>query len=177
MARECWPIALRSSGAILVTSRRSIMAVDPAAEGIHIREFSVQAGADMMLHLVGQSPYSDDDISASFSLSERLGGLVLALAVMAAQIRTRRWNFTRFLAYYERNASKLHSDRRGIQSQYQRSLRSCWYSAFVNLSEQASVFLGVLSFTGPDNIPQELFEASVCGGPPKDLAFCATDEE
>jgi len=52
------------------------------------------------MKLIGSSTYKDEERQAAEELSERLGGLALAVVVMAMQIRHRRMQIHQFLDFY-----------------------------------------------------------------------------
>ncbi|KAJ5729079.1 Tetratricopeptide-like helical [Penicillium malachiteum] len=177
LARQCWPIAHNSHGSILATSRNSLIAFDPAAGGVQIKEFTDRQGAEMLQYFAGRSSYSDKEREAAEALSKLLGGLGLALAVMAAQVRIRRMSFQGFLGFYQRYAADLHKNGQGVKSHYRGSLHTCWVTAFENLSQNALAIQSVLAVTAPTNISQEIFEPKKRETLPKLLEFCANELE
>ena len=94
LLKLCWPIATR--GAVLVTSRRSIFSVEPAADGLEIDRFKDTDGASILLRLVSRTTYDENEIEAARQLSIELGGHALALAIMAAQIVRRTKTIANF---------------------------------------------------------------------------------
>ena len=168
--RKAWPIA--NHGAILVTSRNDIVSLDPAAGGLEIEVFQGDEGASLLTVMIGRENYSDAEKNAARKLSTRLGGLALALAVMASQIRLRRKSIAEFLSLYERHPRQLNKERRGIESYYELSLASCWSTAFESLSEQASALLGIIAYIAPDSIPEVFFKPEDSSALPPNLSFC-----
>lgn len=168
--RNSWPVA--SHGAILVTSRDDIVSIDPAAGGMEIEVFAEDDGASFIMALIGRTDYSVLEKDAARQLSARLGGLALALATMAAQIRLRRTSIGDFLIMYEKHSRKLHRERRGIEAYYEKSLVSCWQTAFGFLSEDASALLGIMSLIAPDQIPEALFKQQETSVLPLRMSFC-----
>ena len=168
--RNAWPVA--SHGAILVTSRNDIVSIDPAAGGMEIDVFSKDDGASFLMTMIGRGNYSSSEIDAARRLSARLGGLALALATMASQLRLRRKSVGDFLIMYERHSRKLHLERRGFEAYYEKSLVTCWQTAFEFLDESASALLGVIAHVAPDLIPEALFKEQDSSALPSRLSFC-----
>ncbi|TAQ87148.1 hypothetical protein B7494_g4534 [Chlorociboria aeruginascens] len=156
LAKSCWPIATR--GAVLVTSRRSIFGIEPAADGLEIDSFKDADGASILLRLVNKTTYDENEIEAARQLSIELGGHALALAVMAAQIVRRTKTIANFLELYKKHRLRLHREQLGIGTYYTGSLYTCWQTTFEELSPQARKLLGVLAFVAPDEIPEALFQ-------------------
>ncbi|KAL8966937.1 MAG: hypothetical protein Q9183_003147 [Haloplaca sp. 2 TL-2023] len=154
--RNAWPNA--SHGAILVTSRNDIVTIDPAAGGMEIESFPQGDGASFLMSLIGRQNYSREEKDAAYKLLARLGGLALALATMAAQIKLRCKSIVDFLVMYEKNSSKPHKERRGIEAYYEKSLGTCWQTAFGFLTEDAAAVMGIIALIAPDLIPEALFK-------------------
>ena len=170
LIRNAWPVA--SHGAILVTSRNDIVSIDPAAGGMEIEVFKEDDGSSFLMTLIGRESYSADERGAARQLSARLGGLPLALATMASQVRLRRKSVADFLVLYERHPRQLHKERRGIEAFYKLSLVSCWQTAFEFLGDDASVILGIVALVAPDSIPETLFKLQDSSSLPSELSFC-----
>ena len=170
LIRNAWPVC--SHGAILVTSRNDIVSIDPAAGGMEIEVFHGEDGASLLMDLVGRGSYSDSEQKAARDLSDRLGGLALALAVMASQVRLKRKSIADFLVLYEKHRNRLNKERRGIESYYDRSLTTCWSTAFESLSEEAAALLAVIVYVAPDSIPEALFKPQDPAVLPNRLVFC-----
>ena len=132
LIRNAWPVC--SHGAILVTSRNDIVSIDPAAGGMEIEVFHGDVGASLLMDLIGRGSYSVSEKEAAGKLSDRLGGLALALAVMASQVRLELKSIAEFLDLYEKHRHRLNKERRGIESSSDRSLTSCWSTASESLS-------------------------------------------
>ncbi|KAF7904612.1 hypothetical protein EAF00_001946 [Botryotinia globosa] len=107
--RNAWPVA--SHGAVLVTSRDSIVSIDPAAAGMEIRVFRDESGADLLTNLIRRAEYSEEGRHSACLLSARLGGLPLAFAAMASQIRLRGRSITDFLGLYEKHSRQLNEEK------------------------------------------------------------------
>ena len=170
LLRTAWPVA--AHGKVLVTSRNDVVSFDPAAGGLEIEVFDEHDGCKFVLSLVGRKNYSNEEQEAARNLSIRLGGLALAIAVMAAQIRLRSKSIADFLGLYRKHPQRLNRERRGVESRYNFSLQTCWQTAFESLSEEASTLLGIIAHIGPDAIPEALFHPNQSARLPQDLEFC-----
>ena len=177
LANDCWPKA--SHGSILVTARTHVVAIDPAAIGIQIGQFSETEGGALLRQRVGRYPnlesWPANEKDAAKKLSEQLGGHALALKLMAGQVRTRNKTFVEFLGFYQRNKERLHAETLGKTDKHEVSLLTCWGTAFDSLGSNASAILGVLAFIAPDDIPESLFQPGKSRSFPDALTFC--DEE
>ncbi len=173
--RNAWPVA--DSGKILVTSRNDIVSIDPAAGGIEIKVFDEEKGVEMVLQQVGRPKYDDSEIEAARQLTNRLGGLALALVVMSSQIRLKRMTIAKFVNLYEKHAAKLNKELRGVESYYKFSLATCWQTTFTYLSNNANMLLGIIAYLGSDALPEELFHPADPSVLPDDFQFCSDDWE
>lgn len=169
LVQDCWPVAVK--GSILVTSRRPIFALRPAAGGMEVGHFSDDDGATLLLRIVNKYPYDTREENAARQLSKELGGHGLALRVMAALIHLKRKSFTEFISFYLRNRENLHV-KSSIETGNTHSLRTCWHTAFEALEKEPSIILGLMSFIAPDEIPEEMFRTQISTPLPKALAFC-----
>ena len=170
LIRNVWPAA--SHGSVLVTSRKSIVSIDPAANGVETKTFPDRQGSEVILNMIGRSSYSDEEIAAARQLSARLGGLALALAIMASQIRIRGKSIADFLDLYIKYPEQLNKERRGVELYYKFSIEDCWKTTFEYLSDEAAALMGVIGFIAPDHIPMALFKQEQM---PDELRFCTDD--
>ena len=173
LVNDCFPSA--QHGAVLITSRRNLASLDlnTIEDGKQIKEFSGPEGAKILMQLVNRPLYSGEEATAAQLLSEELGGLALALGVMAAQVRRRQESFEDFLEFYKANKADLHKSKSGTKG-YQESLHTCWNMSFQQLSDHAFSVLAILSFLAPDSIPERLFQAKVAASLPL-LSFCESE--
>lgn len=171
---SCWPVA--SHGSILVTSRRSVGNLELISSAMALTEFSAEQGASILQQIVGRSTYSNAEKTAAEDLSKELGGLPLALVIMAAQVKRRRKSFKDFLELYQNHAIELHIATAGVTAYYKRSLRTCWHTAFESLDANAFSILAILSFIAPNDIPERLFKYKLNSlSSINPLAFCGND--
>jgi hypothetical protein len=173
LLRNAWPVADR--GKVLVTSRNDIVSIDPSSGGMEIEVFDEDGGCNLILKHVARPSYSDTEIRAARQVAKRLGGLALALVIMASQIRLRKMTIGAFVQLYEKHATKLNSQTRGIESYYKLSLATCWKTTFDYLSENARRLLGVIAHVGPDALPEDLFHPPDDSKLPQGMEFCSDD--
>jgi NB-ARC domain len=154
-----WPVS--GSGCILVTCRNEVVALAPAASALEIPVFSKNEGSEFIIQMLARD-VTLEERESSLELSEKLGGLPLALDMMAKQVRARRKTVTQFLPYYERNRKLLYKNtRRGIASPYySKDLETVWKTAFENLGASGAGLMSLLCFFAPDGIPVSVLEAS-----------------
>lgn len=175
LLRKAWPVA--DSGKVLVTSRNDIVCIDPSSGGMEIEVFDEDSGSDLILQHVSRPSYSNAEVLAARQLAKRLGGLALALVVMSSQIRLRKMTISAFVQLYEKHATKLNSEVRGIESYYKLSLATCWKTAFDYLSPNAKRLLGIIAHLGPDALPEDLFHPSDNSKFPQGIEFCSDEWE
>lgn len=98
------------SGKILVTCRSEFLAEsNTIATAIEIPPFTVTESADMILHILNKKDVSEQDTQAISEISKRLGGLALAIDVVAKNIKFshRFKSISEFLPYLERNQQSV----------------------------------------------------------------------
>ncbi|KAL9009768.1 MAG: hypothetical protein Q9173_005235 [Seirophora scorigena] len=85
---EDWPRT--GNGSILVTCRSEILAASPAAVAIEIPAFTTNESGELIMNIMSKENASKDGHLAAHELSEKLGGLALAIDIVAKQIKIRR---------------------------------------------------------------------------------------
>jgi hypothetical protein len=158
-------------GSVLVTTRNDEVVIDPCDKGIEIPVFGPDEGSQLLFDLIDRGKYSKAEKEAATELSDSLGGLPLALNLMAQQIRIGRKTIRRILDDYQKDPSKHHkTPKYGIKnSTYGHSLETVFRGSFALLTPDASVILGAMSFVSPDGVPEALFQSSNL---PIALQFC-----
>lgn len=104
---DFWPS--KSSGAILVTSRRPLatQASYTGSSGIDLSPMpSEEAGR--LLQKTADLESDPGCLDTCISIAERLGGLPLAIVQMAHQIRHKHLSLTKFVEYYDQDTGKFH---------------------------------------------------------------------
>jgi hypothetical protein len=160
-----WPTV--GNGKILVTCRSTFVAeADAIAMAIEVPAFTVPETTEMIHKILNKrsAPESGSQLEedATKQLSFRLGGLPLAIDIIAKQIKlSRRFkSVADYLPYYEENQvlAMKRQKRGGEDLWYSRDLHDLWQPAFDNLSEDAAGLMGILSFIGPEAIPSYLLQ-------------------
>ena len=128
-------------------------------------------GGSLILQHVARPSYTETETRAAHQLAERLGGLPLALVVMASYIRNRRFTISDFVQFYEAYAKELNSEVRGIESYYKLSLATCWRTAFDSLGPEAKHLLGIIAHLGPQALPESLFHPADASKLPPGMKF------
>ncbi|KGO68286.1 Tetratricopeptide-like helical [Penicillium italicum] len=152
---EYWPVTGR--GAILVTSR------DPMAKthffltsGVDLEPFDRELAATFLQALTGYQ--AEDDHKEALVLTDRLGGLPLALAQFASVLQRQDLSFAEFLEAYNDPLflADVHSTVvSGLREKNKRALFSVWQ--FENLSLAAQKLLDLIAMADPDAIPEVIF--------------------
>jgi hypothetical protein len=166
--------ALSEKGSILITSRHDVDIFGLATDGNELGVFSNTDGAEFLLKMIKRAPYTDEDKDAAHKLSRILDGLALALNITASQIRLRKISIPNFLRFYEKNSKKFRSVAQN-EVGYRHSLKTCWATAFQDLTQDATVLLGTLSLIAPDDVPEAMFCPKDRSKLPLSLSFCVED--
>ena len=156
-----WPTVGR--GKILVTCRSELLAESgPIATSIEVPAFTLDQSTELILQILSNKSAGPDEVAAANRLSARLGGLALAVDIIAQQIKVSRHfsSVAEYLPYFEQNESwALKRPRRGNGDLwYSKNLDKLWKTAFEKLTEHASEMLGILCFMSPKSIPLFLFK-------------------
>ncbi|KAK4446016.1 P-loop containing nucleoside triphosphate hydrolase protein [Podospora aff. communis PSN243] len=161
-----WPTV--GNAKILVTCRSFFGAeADTIAKAIEVPAFNVSESTEMIHKILRRSTraigHGDNlEQDATNRLASKLGGLPLAIDIVAKQIKLshRFKTVAEYLPYYEENQeSALKRPKRGAADPwYNRDLHNLWQPAFDNLSKDAAELMGILSFLSPEAIPTFLFQ-------------------
>ncbi len=169
---ECWPAS--DHGAILITTRRHMVASQPIDTGIEITSFDVAEGAHLVLHLLQKRQGTSEEEEAAKELSELLSGYALAISQMTAYMNARTMTVREFLGLYKKYPKKLHREPKEGWKYigYNHALNTVWDISFSALDQSASTCLSILSFCSPDSIPAALLKPSMDLDLPSQLKFC-----
>lgn len=162
-------------GDILITCRSELLAesLETSMATIEVLPFSTDETTQLILQILDKTPASvkRDEMQATRTLSEQLGGLALAVDIVARNMKTshRFKSVVDFLSYYEKN--RLSMDKRKVPHGlgYTKDLDTAWEIAFASLDTEvqpeadAAKLLRLLCFMAPEAIP-ELFQ-------PEELMF------
>lgn len=155
---------LTGTGRVLVTCRSEYSAdflasAPPTLHVLEVPTFTREEGGELLLQIAGQVNPSAEDRSCALELSERLGGLALALDLIGRQIKIRKKTMTPFLPFYLEHRLLLNKQpSRGIRNKYYSlDLETVWKTSFLNLSDDAASLIRLMCFVAPDDIPDFLF--------------------
>lgn len=160
-----WPVAGR--GHVIITTRNSSVAFHQASSAVEVTSWDVKMGSEFLMFLLQKEIDKDlkkEDISAQ-ELSRRVSGHALGISHIAGLIHRRAWTISEFMRIYLNNPRRVHGS----------EFEALWDFSFQSLDQQARVFLGVLSFLMPDDIPQSLFQGAE--RMPASLDFCLEEFE
>ncbi|KAK0657889.1 hypothetical protein B0T16DRAFT_69624 [Cercophora newfieldiana] len=183
--QEFWPVA--KQGAILLTSRKYVFAMQPANGGIEILPFSVDAGLRYVLGIISgqatgttsQTPKLDSpkemstEVEAAQRLSEYLGGHPLALTQASSLAWRRKWPTKKLVEYYQKFPRVVHQklDPVLLHAGYSLSMSTVFLVSFESLSDGAIRILTIMSFFQPDQIPEDIFVVEEGVDLPPELEF------
>ncbi|KAI2472681.1 hypothetical protein F4781DRAFT_318137 [Annulohypoxylon bovei var. microspora] len=148
-----WPSGSR--GAIIITTRNPLLAM--ATTSIEIEPFNTVEGSAFLFSLISKGPGPRGSVHDSEAISDRLGGLPLAINQMAALILSRAMSLQDFRKMYEKFSQKYNDiTRPGSTFYYKYTINSTLKLSLSKLSRDSKVLLGVLSFFHPDSIPVQI---------------------
>lgn len=158
---------MTARGSILITTRNDLVALDAATKTLKVPVFNSQQGAAIITNSLERDYYPAEERDAAEKLSIELGGLALALNIMATHIRLKYMSIVKFLALYRYNADRSTKSVHGNRNRYYKhSLSTAWKMSFDSLDEDSIHVFGVICFIGPDDIPEELFKPQQTGDIP-----------
>ncbi|WEW58349.1 hypothetical protein PRK78_003817 [Emydomyces testavorans] len=150
---HAWPGS--APGSILLTSRDFTAAFSPALAGLAVQPFDDATGSAAFLELVGQTNPSQFHIDLAREITQKLGGLPLALRQISGFIVQQRFSLVDFLCVYDRHATTIHSKRTG-PSDYHHTLSTVWKLSLRRLTGDASSLQKLLVFFDPDRIDETI---------------------
>lgn len=163
-----WPTASR--GQVLITSRHSSFATNPAGSGLEVGAWDSETASRFLLHLLST------DIAAGLTLgeaqsadevAEKLDGHALAISHMAGLLHKHDWSIAECMSLYNEQQASIQGVS-GISS-----LNALFNLSFRSLDQDSLSLLGILSFLSPDGIPESLFDVQSIADLPESLNFCA----
>lgn len=151
-----WPLG--GSGSILITTRDPL----PWTAYLNLEPFSVEDGAGFLLKMTNRGQGPEERENATI-ISQRLGGLPLALTQMARFITRRNMTFPEFIqAYSEREGReemfkfRVEESNGGGPSNYGHTLASVWA---LEVLKDGKALLDVISMLDPDGISEHILTA------------------
>lgn len=153
-------------GDILITCRSELLAesLEPSMAIVEVPPFSNDQTTQLILQILNKTPASveQDELQATRLLSEQLGGLALAVDIVARNMKmSRRFkSVAEFLPYYEKNRRSMNKRKGTRKLAYTKDLDTVWQIAFesldteVQLEADAAKLLSLLCFVAPEAIPE-----------------------
>ncbi|KAI4093626.1 MAG: hypothetical protein LQ339_007635 [Xanthoria mediterranea] len=170
LLRDFWPAS--GNGSALVTSRDPLAKVylHPAC-GLDLQPFMREEAAYFLARLSANTG-SNADSESTLVLSDRLGGLPLALVHVAAIIRRKDLNMKEMLEHY--NGRALHSEIYHFMDpsphdKYTHTLSTVW--ELEDLSNPALHLLETIAFTDPDAIDESTVQMRLDKYPSEDFGY------
>ncbi|CAK7241120.1 MAG: hypothetical protein STHCBS139747_002578 [Sporothrix thermara] len=153
-----WPKVNRTNGQILVTCRSEIVARMAADAKIEVPCFTEQQGGQLLLRLADKTEKKTaEDVAVAEELSLMLGGLALAIDILARQIIVKKMTMPEFFKYFLRNKPKLLKPPSHMKNiYYKETLETVWQTAFESLDDASARVLQLLCFCAPDDIPRSM---------------------
>ncbi|KAF5975685.1 tetratricopeptide-like helical [Fusarium bulbicola] len=175
--KQCWPLSPHAS--LLVTARAEIVAVD-MVHCIEVPNLDEAESLELLLAILAKAKdsYSKTDSKAAKKLAKDLGGMPLALAIMAMNIRSSKKSLTNFLPWYVGHTAKIHkkvSAKVSLQPYYLHSLHDCFKTSFVRLrdeSQEGYELFKIACILGAEALPRTLFQSQDSENIPVALRFC-----
>jgi hypothetical protein len=172
---QFWPVTDR--GSVLITTRRHVLGMHPAATSVPINPFNKDEGAAFALHLLRASSPDSEEVGAAKKLSEILGGHALALTQASSLMLKKSWSIVKYLQMHARYPDKVRDahSRELIHAGYTEGVETVFIMSFEHLSPDTSTVLGILSLLAPEGTPELIFTVEPTVDLPGHLQFC-TDE-
>jgi hypothetical protein len=151
--------------------------MDPITVIYEIPSMDETQGYEFLSSMSSKSFSSDTDLICAKTLSERLGGLPLALTIMAMQMRKKSMSMQQFLIFYNQHEKKLHSTPVSLKPYYRHNLATAWELSFQSLNDSARTIFSIICIIAPDAIPTDLFHPKNQTELPRLLSFCTDSWE
>ncbi|KAL1623881.1 hypothetical protein SLS54_004348 [Diplodia seriata] len=152
LLHDYWPGT--GQGSILLTSRNPVTrdGIYANSEGMDLSPMQTEEAISFLSRLAKRDAEHQSPELYS-KIAQTLGGLPLALVLMAAIIRREHLSLKEFLEKYDEEAKDLQATViTGLT--HDQSIASVW--ALENLTPAAAALLKLLSILDPDSIPQEI---------------------
>ncbi|KAI1108245.1 P-loop containing nucleoside triphosphate hydrolase protein [Nemania sp. NC0429] len=171
------------SGDVLITCRSEPLAESIAMFPIEVTTFSTQESTSLIFQILNRTALNSEETQAADALAERLGGLALAIEIIAKNIKaSRRFkSIEEFLPYYEEHCVALRKrHRRGIcDLTYSKDIDTVWETVFATINPEANPdantdairLMEILCFVAPEAIPQSLFQGDEKDFPGNDIIY------
>lgn len=161
-------------GSILITTRHDFVSPSPVKAVLRVPYLTEKQGSEFFMNMSQQNNSNKANIECGKELSELLGGLPLALTIMAMQARIRQMSLPRFLTFYRENETRLHGSNRRISLEpfYRYDLTTAYRLSFQSLDNSSAALLRIISLMSPIDISTKLFRPEDTDTLPENLSFC-----
>ncbi|KAL8823250.1 MAG: hypothetical protein Q9191_006031 [Dirinaria sp. TL-2023a] len=158
-------------GAILVTTRQSVVAITAAEQSVPITDFAIENSTKFILHLLQQPKGTPQEQLAAQELSSLLHGYPLTISLLTAFINAHNLPVEDFLSTHMRYPANLYRKQEESWEHigYRDAHDTVWNVSFRTLDPLARACLCILSFYAPHSIPTALLPPKESVGLP---VFC-----
>lgn len=139
-------------GCVLITTREHSDVSISSFIPIQVRDFELDAAVTCLLRLTSLRSVEANEAQAARVLVEKIGGLPLTLAQMAALVNTKSSTIQQLGLFYSK---QQHGQDCGIAKQ-ETPLEIILRLSFADLGPDAKQVLSHMCFLSPDSIPQEI---------------------
>ncbi|OTA54149.1 hypothetical protein K449DRAFT_439560 [Hypoxylon sp. EC38] len=184
---QFWPIS--TQGQVLITSRKSAFAVQPANDGIEILPFTIETGRDYLLRYLRRNPEASggtgsatmnfaaatnpQELKSAEILSQMMGGQPLALTQVASIGFKSHYNLERLLKFYQNNPRRVREKVNSelLHAGYSLYMSTVFLFSFKELSPESFTLLSIMSFCNPNGISESIFAVNSPDDLPESLDF------
>lgn len=164
-------------GSALITSRKHIFGIHPAAEGFEVKSFNDQDGANFTLKMLHIPQSSLEDLEAARDLSKLVGGHALALTQACSLILNRKWSILKYLDMHYKYPKEIRkkNTRDLVHNGYEEGVETVFLMSFQTLSKEspeAAKMLSILSVLSPEDFLESIFCVELTEELPIHLGFC-----
>ncbi|KAI0855114.1 hypothetical protein F4860DRAFT_521970 [Xylaria cubensis] len=149
-------------GCIIITTQHpDTKQVTSVFHQLCLSSFDSITGAGLLYRYLGRDPEDSAEDLIANEMSQFVGGLPLAIAVMGGYINSSGITLSEFLAHLKRSSRlwSRHINRNYVQD-YDCALGAVFDLAISELGEQALKLIYILAYLNPDAIPEEMLVTS-----------------
>jgi len=147
-----WPY--NGPGSVLITSRNPYS----WSASLELKPFNISEATHYLFRVVGKEQSSGHEVAAATTISNRLGGLPLALSQIGSIVASKNISFATFLDSEDESPQAIFDwdppNDSASPRNYQSTLASVW--AFDSL-EKGAVLVTIIAMLDADAIPESLF--------------------
>lgn len=142
-------------GAIITTSRDSIMSEDWTLKRHQVLEFAIQEGCGFLRNALPDAIAINEEHLLE-EISTMFQGYPLALGQVAGFIRTYGCSLRSFLGIYQDKKSSSAITKLSVKD-YHANLATVWNLSFSSLDENSRTVLEIFALLDPDSLPYDYF--------------------